>query len=121
MPTVARHCDRDRGARLRAERERLGLSAMKVAHLLGVSTDTLARYESGAEPSVRSLSVLHAAGFDIVYIVSGEAGAPPAPQPRDEESELLKRFRELSQRGRVSVFMTLDALERLAPNLRRAA
>ncbi|HAW45577.1 MAG TPA: transcriptional regulator, partial [Sutterella sp.] len=39
--------------------------------------------------------------------------------PIEEESELLKRFRELSQRGRNSIFMTLDALERLAPNIRK--
>ena len=37
----------------------------------------------------------------------------------EEENELLMRFRELSQRGRTSIFTTLDALERLAPNIRR--
>ena len=37
----------------------------------------------------------------------------------EEENELLTRFRELSQRGRASVFTTLDALERLAPNIRK--
>lgn len=37
----------------------------------------------------------------------------------EEENELLSRFRELSQRGRASVFTTIDALERLAPNLRK--
>ncbi|MEF9997348.1 MAG: helix-turn-helix transcriptional regulator [Burkholderiaceae bacterium] len=121
MSTVARLCDRDRGARLRSERERLGLSSQRVASLLDVSTDTLARYENGAEPNVRALSQLHTSGFDIVYIVSGEKGMAAATTPRGEESELLKRFRELSLRGRSSMFLTLDALERLAPNLRRAA
>ena len=36
-----------------------------------------------------------------------------------EENELLRRFRELSLKGRRSIFMTLDALERLAPNIRK--
>ena len=30
---------------------------------------------------------------------------------------MLRRFRELSNKGKSSIFMTLDALERLAPNL----
>lgn len=121
MSTVARLCDRDRGTRLRLERDRLGFNSQQVASLLGISTDTLARYENGAEPNVRSLSLLHSVGFDIVYVVSGEKSVKAAPLPRNEENELLKRFRELSLRGRSSVFLTLDALERLAPNLRRAA
>lgn len=116
---MPRYCDRDRGARLRSERERLGLSQVKVAGLIGLSADTLARYESGAEPSVRALAQLHANGFDIVYIVSGQKGMLDTG-PHDQESELVTRFRELSHRGRQSMFMTLDALERLAPNLRRA-
>ena len=39
--------------------------------------------------------------------------------PVREENELLSRFRSLSMHGKSSLFMTLDALERLAPNLRR--
>ena len=48
-----------------------------------------------------------------MFIITGDRY-----RPVQEESELLNRFRELSLRGKTSVFMTLDALERLAPNLK---
>ena len=51
---------------------------------------------------------------DEFFIITSERH-----NPIEQESELLARFRELSNRGRNSVFMTLDALERLAPNLRQ--
>ena len=49
----------------------------------------------------------------FMFIITGDRY-----RPVQEESELLNRFRELSLRGKTSVFMTLDALERLAPNLK---
>ena len=57
---------------------------------------------------------LAACGFDVLYILTAERHLVIA-----EENELLSRFRELSQRGRTSIFTTLDALERLAPNIRK--
>lgn len=57
---------------------------------------------------------LAACGFDVLFIITGERHLVI-----EEENELLTRFRELSQRGRASVFTTLDALERLAPNIRK--
>ena len=36
-----------------------------------------------------------------------------------QEDLLLQKFRSLSLKGKVSVFNTIDALERLAPNLKR--
>jgi len=50
----------------------------------------------------------------VLYILTAERHLVIA-----EENELLSRFRELSQRGRASIFTTLDALERLAPNIRK--
>ena len=58
---------------------------------------------------------LSACGFDVQFIITGER-LKPVP----EENELLQRFRELSLKGKSSIFMTLDALERLAPNLKDA-
>lgn len=56
---------------------------------------------------------LYTIGFDVMFVVTGDRY-----RPVQEESELLQRFRELSLRGKTSIFMTLDALERLAPNLK---
>ena len=57
---------------------------------------------------------LSACGFDVQFVITGER-----IKPVQEENELLRRFRELSLKGRSSIFMTLDALERLAPNIRK--
>lgn len=102
------------GARLKSERERLGYTAKQIAQLMGVTLDVYATYETGqGDPGVYRLPRLSACGFDVLYILTAERH-----RPMEEENELLSRFRELSQRGRASVFTTIDALERLAPNLR---
>ena len=103
------------GARLKSERERLGYTAKQIAQLMGVTLDVYATYETGqGAPGVYRLPRLSACGFDVLYILTAERH-----RPMEEENELLSRFRELSQRGRASVFTTIDALERLAPNLRK--
>ena len=103
------------GARLKSERERLGYTAKQIAQLMGVTLDVYATYETGqGDPGVYRLRRLSACGFDVLYILTAERH-----RPMEEENELLSRFRELSQRGRASVFTTIDALERLAPNLRK--
>ena len=72
-------------------------------------------YEEGKEdPGIFRMPRLNDCGFDVLFIITSERH-----NPIQEESELLSRFRELSNRGRDSIFMTLDALERLAPNLRQ--
>ena len=103
------------GARLKSERERLGYTAKQIAQLMGVTLDVYATYETRqGDPGVYRLPRLSACGFDVLYILTAERH-----RPMEEENELLSRFRELSQRGRASVFTTIDALERLAPNLRK--
>lgn len=103
------------GARLKSERERLGYTAKQIAQLMGVTLDVYATYETGqGDPGIYRLPRLSACGFDVLYILTAERH-----RPMEEENELLSRFRELSQRGRASVFTTIDALERLAPNLRK--
>ena len=67
-----------------------------------------------ADPGIFCMPRLSACGFDVQFIITGER-LKPVP----EENELLQRFRELSLKGKSSIFMTLDALERLAPNLKK--
>lgn len=107
---------RDFGERLRTERERLGFTELQIAHLLGVPLERYQLFEEGKEdPGIFQMPRLNDCGFDIYFIITNERQNPVL-----EESELLSRFRDLSNRGRESIFKTLDALERLAPNLRRA-
>ena len=115
MATVLAKRRRDFGERLRTERERLGYTELQIAQLLGVPLEMYQKYELGQEdPGIFRMPRLNDCGFDILFIITSERH-----NPVEEESELLARFRELSNRGRDSIFMTLDALERLAPNLRQ--
>ena len=115
MATVLAKRRREFGERLRTERERLGYTELQIAQLLGVPLEMYQKYELGQEdPGIFRMPRLNDCGFDILFIITSERH-----NPVEEESELLARFRELSNRGRDSIFMTLDALERLAPNLRQ--
>ena len=115
MATVLAKRRREFGERLRTERERWGYSVLQIAQLLGVPLEVYQKYELGQEdPGIFRMPRLNDCGFDILFIITSERH-----NPIEEESELLARFRELSSRGRDSIFMTLDALERLAPNLRQ--
>jgi len=101
------------GERLRAERERLGFTEKQIAQLIGIPQATYQKVESGEhDPGMFALSRLASCGFDANFIITAER-----LKPLQEENELLQRFRELSLKGKSSIFMTLDALERLAPNL----
>ena len=103
------------GERLRDERERLGYTELQIAQLLGIPLEQYQAEERGeVDPGLFSMPRLDACGFDVLFIVTGTRN-----KPVQEESQLLQRFRELSAKGRASIFMTLDALERLAPNLRQ--
>ena len=115
MATVLAKRRREFGERLRTERERLGYTELQIAQLLGVPLEMYQKYELGQEdPGIFRMPRLNDCGFDILFIITSERH-----NPVEEESELLARFRELSNRGRDSIFMTLDDLERLAPNLRQ--
>mgnify|MGYP002707556995 FL=1 len=115
MATVLAKRRREFGERLRTERERLGYTELQIAQLLGVPLEVYQKYELGQEdPGIFRMPRLNDCGFDILFIITSERH-----NPIEEESELLARFRELSSRGRDSIFMTLDALELLAPNLRQ--
>ena len=101
MATTSTKRRKDAGERLKGERERLGYAPRQIAQLT-------------ADPGIWRMPRLAACGFDVLFIITGERHLVI-----EEENELLTRFRELSQRGRASVFTTLDALERLAPNIRK--
>ena len=103
------------GSRLRFERERLGYSETQIAQLLGVPIDTYIRFEEGdADPGIYRMPRLASIGFDVLFVITNERHIPGR-----EEDLLLQKFRSLSLKGKVSVFNTIDALERLAPNIKR--
>ena len=103
------------GDRLRFERERLGYTELQIAQLLGIPLETYQRFEAGeTDPGIFRMPRLFAIGFDILFIIADERHIPGV-----EEDILLKKFRTLSLKGRATVFNTIDALERLGPNIKR--
>lgn len=89
------------GGRLRAERDRLGLSqeqlceAMSKAGVRGATRQTQSRYEKGERsPDAEYLAHLAALGADVEWVLTGgEPPAPGAPALTAEEQVLLEYFR----------------------------
>ena len=95
MATVMEKRRRGFGERLRTERERLGYTELQIAQLLGVPIEQYQLYEEGKEdPGIFRMPRLNDCGFDVLFIITSERH-----NPVQEESELLSRFRELSNRG----------------------
>lgn len=65
------------GARLRAERERLGLELHELAHLAGRPDATQKRYEAGTTPiPVDYLQALNArSDVNVWFVITGQPGA----------------------------------------------
>ena len=84
------------GARLREERERLGLTQ----DVLGVTPQSQRKYEKGeSTPGADYLANFATLGGDILYVVTGRAGGVLS----HEESALLAGYRAMDDRGRAMV------------------
>lgn len=80
------------GERLKAERERLGLSQTALGEMCGVQKRTQINYEKGdRSPDALYLAAFHAAGGDVMWVVIGDRTAPALLPP--EESVLLDHYR----------------------------
>lgn len=61
------------GSRLKAERDRIGLSQNDICNLTGVSRKSLFNYENDERsPDAEFLSILEKNGFDIGFIICGK-------------------------------------------------
>lgn len=63
---------KERGARLKEERKRLGFSLIEFANQLGIHRNTQGNYEAGREPPTSYLLAAQEAGVDVAYVVDGE-------------------------------------------------
>jgi transcriptional regulator with XRE-family HTH domain len=78
------------GQRLRAERERLGLSQQEFSVAGGVHFKSQGNYEHGKRPpDADYLAAIDEAGADVLYILTGRRGIALTP----DERELLALFR----------------------------
>jgi transcriptional regulator with XRE-family HTH domain len=93
------------GARLRAERERLGMSQDEMGTQAGKNKNTQMRYETGVNsPTAVYLHDLAALGVDIGYVLTGFP-----TELHDEDAEMLARFRVASPELRFALRMMLTA------------
>lgn len=85
------------GERLKEERERLVLSQTDFAALGGAGRKTQFNYETGERvPDAAYLAAIAAAGADVLYILTGQRGAPIAPALKPDEAALLDNYRHCS-------------------------
>ncbi|OLF53532.1 helix-turn-helix domain-containing protein [Pseudomonas chlororaphis] len=84
------------GARLRQERERLGLSQKKFGEVGGVEANAQGRYESGDRvPKADYLSRVAVKGADVLYIVTGRRTPARAENLSQCEERILVSYRAL--------------------------
>jgi transcriptional regulator with XRE-family HTH domain len=87
------------GERLREERNRIGLSQVKLADLCGLSREMIGKYETGRNvPGGEVLFLLAKAGADIGYILTGQRTAKENLSYRD--LALLNNMKECSEEDR---------------------
>lgn len=80
-------------ARLREERERLGLSQPSIAAIGGVQKRAQINYESGERvPDANYLSAIAAAGADIRYVLTGQRDGPAPVLLTREQQALLNSY-----------------------------
>ncbi|AVO33025.1 transcriptional regulator [Ottowia oryzae] len=84
------------GARLKAERERIGLAQTAFAALADAGKRTQIDWEKGvSSPTAAQLARFAASGVDVLYVITGvyAGGVKPAPTITAEEEALLTLFR----------------------------
>lgn len=95
------------GARLREERERVGLSQPEMGEVGGVTKLTQLNYEKGERmPDAAYLSVLHESlGIDVSYILTGQR--TPTPEgivtESQEEKALLENYRAMDKAAQLNM------------------
>ncbi|AYF49003.1 XRE family transcriptional regulator [Pseudomonas fluorescens] len=90
------------GARLKAERLRLGLSQSEIGKIGGVEVNAQGRYENGIRhPRADYLAEVAKAGVDVLFVITGQRAqsgaddALKAVEALDSATECLEKAREL--------------------------
>lgn len=106
----------DIGARLREQREGLGVTQEELAERLGKSRNTIGAWERGDQhPSGEFYSQAHEWGFDVLYILTGARELTPAYGVSEQEAALLDNYRAADERGRAAARAVLSTLAEPAP------
>ena len=97
------------GARLREERQRLGLSQPALAENGGVLKQAQLNYEKDERvPDARYLAGVAAAGVDVLYVITGQRAG--VSSLRDGEATLIEGYRALDARGKAGVMALISGM-----------
>lgn len=88
------------GERLREERVRLGYNQADFAGFAGVAKTSQFNYEKAKRsPDALHLAAIAEKGVDVLYVVKGDRMTQSTDSLSAEETELLKRYRQMSDEG----------------------
>lgn len=95
------------GERLKLERERLGISAAKLAEIGGVGRTVQYNYEKNiSNPDTDYLARVASVGIDILYIVTGKRTPVQMSSLSIEETSLVDYYRHAAAEGRKALEAT---------------
>lgn len=99
------------GARLREERERLGLSQEAFAQTFSVSRRTQVAWEKGEQfPNAEVLSLASAVGVDVLYVLTSKRSVPVESTLSEEELALIDNYKHSDEEGRAAARRVLSSL-----------
>lgn len=112
------------GNRLRAERERMGLSQTDFAKLADHSRSVQAGYEQGrVMPGGAYLAAIAAAGVDVLYVLTGQR--TPSPDgvvvESEEEKRLLENYRAMDQAAKLNIQAVGDSFAQSSSEIKKDA
>jgi transcriptional regulator with XRE-family HTH domain len=102
------------GPRIRAERQRRGMTQDELARTIGVSRSAVAQWETGRTGQITgNLSRIAAAlGVGVEFLVYGEDKHAPAEARQGDELALLRLYRECEPEDRQMLLRTARRLAR---------
>ncbi|SDI77718.1 helix-turn-helix domain-containing protein [Variovorax sp. OV700] len=99
------------GARLREEREKLGLSQSAFAEMGGVSLRAEQDWERGiSAPKADFLAVAVAQGVDVFYVLTGRRIPALVDSLSKDEQNLVENYKRTDEEGRAAARRVLFAL-----------
>lgn len=104
------------GARIKHERERVGLTISALAEIASAGKNTVIDWQNDvSSPPASKLAALAAAGLDVLYILTGQrTGDQPAPALSRREAALLDNYRHSSDEARSAIDKTSAAFAQQA-------
>ncbi|MGO3397319.1 MAG: helix-turn-helix domain-containing protein [Serratia proteamaculans] len=108
------------GSRLREERVRLGKTQQELAEIGEVHKNSQGNYENDSKhPDSKYLSLIGAAGVDVLYVVTGNR--TPTPVITSEEQKLVENYRAMDKAARLNIQAVGDAFAQSSPEMKKSA